>query len=100
MFRKYPANLLLLLFLFPLIYYQVFFAGYCYTDEIFQLWHNTDGSNYIMFTTQGRLFTGILFTKLFAMITAIDQIRYLRIFSLCGWIALTILWQAYFNKWA
>jgi hypothetical protein len=85
--------------LFILVYFQVFFADYAYLDEIHQLWHNDDNSNFLMFHTQGRWLTGLLFKKLFSSISRIEQIKYLRIFSLAGWILTTFTWGYFFKKW-
>ncbi|MES1216604.1 MAG: glucosyltransferase domain-containing protein [Bacteroidota bacterium] len=93
-----PTFLIPLLFL--LIYFQVFIADYAYLDEIHQLWHNKDGGNYSMFVDNGRWLTGWLFNKLFASLSAIDQIKYLRILSFSGWTVTTILWYTLFQKWA
>jgi len=85
--------------LFILVYFQVFFADYAYLDEIHQLWHNDDNSNFLMFHTQGRWLTGLLFKKLFSSISRIEQIKYLRIFSLAGWVLTTFIWGYFFRKW-
>ena len=86
-------------FLFILIYFQVFFADYAYLDEIYQLWHNDDNSNFLMFHTQGRWLTGLLFKKLFSSISRIEQLKYLRIFSFTGWMLATFAWGYFFRKW-
>lgn len=88
-----------ILLLFLLIYFQVLFANYAYLDEIHQLWHNHDRSNYFMFSTQGRWLAGLLINKLFASISNIDDLKYLRIFSLSGWIITTMIWYVIFKKW-
>jgi hypothetical protein len=55
--------------------------NYAYLDEIHQLWHNDDNSNFLMFHTQGRWLTGLLFKKLFSSISTIEQLKYLKVFS-------------------
>ena len=85
--------------LFILVYFQVFFADYAYLDEIHQLWHNDDNSNFLMFHTQGRWLTGLLFQKLFSSISRIEQLKYLRIFSFMGWMLTTFAWGYFFRKW-
>ena len=85
--------------LFILVYVQVFFADYAYLDEIHQLWHNNDNSNFILFHTQGRWLTGLLFRKLFSSISTIEQLKYLRIFSFTGWMLTTFAWGYVFRKW-
>src|SRR5436190_20220084 len=85
--------------LFILVYFQVFFADYAYLDEIHQLWHNDDNSNFLMFHTQGRWLTVLLFKKLFSSISRIEQIKYLRIFSLTGRILIIFIWSDFFMRW-
>lgn len=93
--NKKTLFLLIPLF-FLLIYFQVFFANYAYLDEIHQLWHNHEQSIY---DTQGRWLAGLLINKLFASISTIDDLKYLRIFSLCGWMLTTIIWYFIFKQW-
>ena len=97
--KKQIIGLLIIPVLFFLIYFQVFFANYVYTDEANQVWHNNDGLNYTMFTVQGRWLTGLLSNKLFAWVSTIANIKYVRIFSFAGWILVVILWQFIFSKW-
>ena len=85
--------------LFVFIYFRIFFGDYAYLDEIHQLWHNDDNSNFIMFHTQGRWLTGLLFKKFFSSISTIDQIKFLRWFSFAGWIMTTFTWAIVFRKW-
>ena len=85
--------------LYTLIYFQTFTANYAYLDEIHQLWNNRDNSNRDMFLTQGRLFTGLLFDKAFRSLTAIEQLKGLRLFSLGGWVLTTWLWSVLFAHW-
>ena len=86
-------------FLFLLIYVQVFFADYAYLDEIHMLWHNNDNSNFIMFHSQGRLLSGFLYQKVFSSISFIAQLKWIRIFSLFGWILVTLLWMRFYKDW-
>src|SRR6476661_10790135 len=84
--------------LFVAIYFRIFFTNYAYLDEIHQLWHNDDNSNFLMFHTQGRWLTGLLFQKLFSSISRIEQLKYLRIFSFMGWMLTTFAWGYFFRK--
>lgn len=90
---------LLIPLLFVPVYFQVFFSDYAYLDEIHQLWHNDDNSNFLMFHTEGRSLTGLLFRKLFSSISSIKQLKYLRIFSFSGWMLTTFAWGYFFRKW-
>src|SRR5436853_5979189 len=88
---------LLIPVLFIAIYFRIFYTDYAYLDEIHQLWHNNDNSNFVMFHSQGRWLTGLLFRKLFSSITTIDQIKFLRWFSFAGWVITTFIWAAVFK---
>jgi hypothetical protein len=85
--------------LFLAIYHQVFFADYAFLDEIHQLWNNDDRSNYNMFFSQGRWLTAIIVQKAFSSITYIEELKYLRIISLTGWILTTVIWSYCFRRW-
>jgi len=77
----------------------VFESDYAYLDEAHQLWYNKDTSNYNMFLIQGRFITGWMIQIGFGLIDSISELKYLRIFSLVGWIATILLWQYLANKW-
>jgi hypothetical protein len=66
--------------LFILIYFQVFFTDYAYLDEIYQLWHNDDDTNFRMLHEQGRWLGGFVFKNSFSSISRIEQLKYLRVF--------------------
>lgn len=100
MSTRKSAIILLIPVIFTIVYYQVFIADYAYLDEIHQLWHNRDGSNFTMFATQGRWLTGLLINKLYGSIDSISQLKYLRIFSLVGWIFTTCIFYFVLRKWA
>jgi hypothetical protein len=97
--KSSSALFLAIPFLFLLIYLQVFTAEYAYLDEIHQLWHNNDQSNFVMFHTQGRWITGLLFQKLFGAISTIEQLKFLRVFSLLGWIITAFVWSVMCKTW-
>lgn len=97
--KKNTALYLLIPLLFIIIYFPVFYSDYAYLDEIHQLWYNRDNSNFTMFLTQGRWLTGLLFQKFFASIHTITQLKWLRVFSLVGWMATAVVWAALFKKW-
>src|SRR4030095_6927163 len=84
-------------FLFLLIYLQVFTAEYAYLDEIYALWHNDDSTNYSL--TQGRWLSGLIFYKFFSSISSIGELKFLRLFSLAGWIITTLVWSYLLKKW-
>jgi hypothetical protein len=84
---------------FIAVYFRIFYTNYAYLDEIHQLWHNNDDSNFTMFHSQGRWLTGLLFRKLFSAISTIDQIKFLRWFSFLGWVITAFTWAVVFKKW-
>lgn len=88
------------LILFCLLYFQTFTADFAYLDEIHQLWHNQGKSNYLMFLTQGRWLTGLLFQKFFSSISGIEQLKWFRIFSLAGWVVTAWMACLLFKRWA
>src|SRR5436190_15744241 len=83
--------------LFLLIYLQVFVADYAYRDEAYALWHNDDKTNYSV--TQGRWLSGLIFRFFFSAISSIEQLRFLRLFSLAGWIITALAWSYVYKKW-
>lgn len=99
-FKKSGTIYFIIPILFLLIYCQVFFADYAYLDEIHQLWYNKGNSNFVMFHTQGRWLSGLVFQKCFSSISTIGQLKILRILSLGGWIATTIAWTIFFKQWS
>lgn len=75
-----------------IIFYPIFFTRYVYTDEAVQLWLYRKGSGFQMFSGQGRFITEKLFQWLFSSIDTINQISYLRVFSLMGWLVCIPAW--------
>lgn len=100
MLARKPVAAIAILLVFIIIYHQVFLADYAYLDEIHQLWNNKDGSNFVMFASQGRWLTGVLINKLFSAVSSIQELKYLRIFSFSGWILTTFSIYLVLSKWA
>jgi hypothetical protein len=100
MFRINPAISLFPLFLFLLIYYQVFSAVYFFSDDIHQLWYNYYHPAFPGSASQGRWISGLIFDACFGSVKSIYALKYIRIFSLFSWIIFVLLWQFIFNKWA
>ncbi|MEO5563834.1 MAG: hypothetical protein ABIR18_10375 [Chitinophagaceae bacterium] len=95
----YPAftmkDILKILFLCGIaiaIFYPLFYSEYAYTDEIVQLWYYKKGSDFQMFTPQGRYITDKLFQWLFSSATTIKDISSIRLFSLVGWLLSIPVW--------
>lgn len=86
--------------LFCAIYFPLFTANYAYLDEIHQLWNNRTDSNLNMFLTQGRWLTGLLFQQFFSAIATIEDLKWLRLFSLVGWVLTSFFICLLFQNWA
>ncbi|MEO5562522.1 MAG: hypothetical protein ABIR18_03785 [Chitinophagaceae bacterium] len=84
--------------LFALIIYGwVLIADYLYLDEAHALWRLR--TNYRPFASEGRLITGILFTKLYTVVDTITEMKYFRIISLFGWIISSTAFYYFSKKW-
>jgi hypothetical protein len=81
-----------------IIFYPVFFTEYAYTDEYVQLWLYKKGSNFNMFSTQGRYITEKLFQWLFNKAYTVRDITFIRMFSFFGWIVCLPVWYAIIRK--
>jgi len=96
--KKYLEYFLIALLLLVL-YHAVFSSEYVYLDEINQLWLKSGNENFVMFATQGRWLTGVLFQQLFRLIDSVEELKWLRIFSLCGWIGSSFGLYYLFQLW-
>jgi len=92
----YLLGILLLVTL--VIFYPVFSARYLYTDEAVQLWSYRPGSGFYMFINQGRWITELLFAGLFGAIKTIDEVTYIRLFSLFGWMICLPVWYSIIKR--
>ncbi|MGV3657718.1 MAG: hypothetical protein ACO1NX_07180 [Chitinophagaceae bacterium] len=99
MFQRKGLLLLCIVLLFTIIYFPVLTADFAYLDEIHQLWNNHGLSNRDMFLTQGRWLTGLLFQHFFGAINAIEDLKWLRLFSFTGWVLTTFLFCLLLRKW-
>lgn len=93
------VGLLISIMVLIFITYPIFFTNYAYLDEIHQLWNNKNNSNYDMFFVQGRWLSGILFNKLFAAITFINDLKISRIISFFSWVLFLEEFFRIGNKW-
>lgn len=81
------------------IYYPVFSSDFAFTDDAHQLWHKNTKSSFHMFLTQGRLLTGYIMEKLFSSISAIHELKWIRIFSFAGWGITMVAWVFITATW-
>jgi len=89
------ADILSLSFLLAavcVIYYQLFYTKYLYTDEGYQLWFSKTSLVLQTFETQGRYITYKLFQSLFGTADKIADVTYIRLFSLLGWVICLPVW--------
>lgn len=75
-----------------LIFFPLFYTEYVYTDEAVQLWYYRPGSDFKMFSIQGRWITEQLIGRSFDAANSIGDITYIRIFSLAMWLVFIPIW--------
>ena len=91
-------NITILVLITLLIFYPLFLTHFGYSDEILQLWLNHHGPSFTMFTPQGRFLTDVITIISFKSIHSIDELNWLRLVSLLGWIVCLPLWYGIFNR--
>ncbi|MBS1665292.1 MAG: hypothetical protein JST68_29880 [Bacteroidetes bacterium] len=96
--RTDSLQLVFLLLLPILIFFPLFQTTYFYTDEIVQLWLYKKGTDFNMFIPQGRFLNNWLFRSLYSRIDTIEQLKYLRIFALAGWMVSVPVWFSIFKR--
>ncbi len=96
--KNYYLKIGFLMLIPILVFLPVFYTHYFYTDEVLQLWLYRKGSDFAMFVPQGRLLNDLLFRYLFSHIDVIDQLAWLRIFSLVCWLICLPAWYIIFYR--
>lgn len=97
--KRIDSIRLFILLLIPvLIFFPLLDRTYFYTDEILQLWLYKKGTDFAMFVSQGRFLNDWLFRSLYSHIYSVDQLRYLRLFSLAGWLVSLPVWYWVFRR--
>ncbi|WP_205514373.1 hypothetical protein [Longitalea arenae] len=96
--RKDYYLLLIVILVTLIIFFPIFSARYLYTDECLQLWAYKPGTGFKMFIDQGRLITEWMFIWLFGAIDKINEVTYIRVFSLAGWLLCLPLWYIILKK--
>ena len=86
------TRILLLMIFAAFLYLPVGFTDYLYTDEAVQLWNYRPGGGFRMFSQQGRFLNDLLFQWLFGAADHIRDLRWLRGFSLAGWLLMIPVW--------
>jgi len=98
--KKEVVQLLFLFLATLIIYYPVLYAEYAYTDELVGLWQwnngNADSTNTLLL--YGRYITARLAALLFGSAETISDLKYIRIFSLSGWILCLPAWYYVFKR--
>ncbi len=67
-------------------------------DEALQLWGYRSIPGFYMFVDEGRFFTEELQGWLTKMVDTIRKMKYLRMFSLFGWMLCLPAWYAHYKK--
>ena len=84
-----------ILWLFLLvIFLPLFYSDYIFMDEALQLWGYRAVPGFYMFIDEGRFLTEALQRWLFNMIDTIHGVKYMRLFSLFGWMLCLPIWYA------
>jgi hypothetical protein len=86
----YLLGFLFLVVLF--IFYPLFYTDYVYMDEALQIWLYNSVPGTSMFIDDGRWLTELLQGTLYRSIHTIDQITWLRLISLFGWLVCLPVW--------
>ena len=92
----YLVGILLLCLLF--IFLPLFYSEYIYMDEALQLWGYRAVPGFYMFIDEGRFLTEELQRWLFNRIDTIHGVKYVRLFSLFGWMLCLPLWYAIIKR--
>lgn len=92
----YLVGILWLLLLF--IFLPLFYSDYIFMDEAFQLWGYRAVPGFYMFIDEGRYLTEELQRWLFNMIDTIHGVKYMRMFSLFGWMLCLPVWYAVIKR--
>lgn len=77
-----------------LIFIPLFYSHYFYTDEVFQLWLYRNDPEFAMFVPQGRMLTDMLMRIMYNSIELINQLHWLRLFSLACWLICIPIWYS------
>jgi hypothetical protein len=96
--RNAYRNIAILISITLVIFLPITWAHYFYTDDITLLWFYREGSIFHSLMEQGRTLTGIIAGSLISAIETIAQIKWLRLFSLLGWLLCVPLWYFVFDK--
>lgn len=75
-----------------LIFYPLFYSNYLFMDEAFQIWNYKSVPGFYMFIDQGRWLTEILERWLFGFVHTMQDMKYLRLLSLFGWLLCLPVW--------
>ena len=92
----YLVGILLLCLL--LIFLPLFYSNFIFMDEALQLWGYRAVPGFYMFIDEGRFLTEELQRWLFNMIDTIAEVKYMRLFSLFGWMLCVPVWYAIIKR--
>lgn len=98
--RKDYLNISALVIIAIAIFYPLFYSEYAYTDDWYALWQHETGKGTHVLILYGRYLTDVLTNWLFSSVNArtVDDLVYIRLFSLCGWIVCIPVWYLITRK--
>jgi hypothetical protein len=92
----YLIGILWLFLLF--IFLPLFYSNYIFMDEALEFWGYKSVPGFYMLIDEGRFLAEELQRWLFNKIDTINQVKYVRIFSLFGWMLCLPLWYALIKR--
>lgn len=98
MVRKdfYLIGILWLIVLF--IFLPLFYSNYIFTDEVAELWEYNSIAGHQMFTDDGRWLAEQMHSWLFKKINTINEVTWLRLISLFGWLLCLPVWYSVIKR--
>ena len=92
----YLVGILWLCLLF--VFIPLFYSDYIYMDEALEFWGYKSVPGFYMLIDEGRYLAEVLQRWLFNMIDTIHQVKYVRMFSLFGWMLCLPIWYAIIKR--
>jgi hypothetical protein len=80
------------------IFLPLFYSDYIFMDEALQIWGYNSIPGFYMLIDEGRWLTELLEGWLFRMVDTIQDVTWLRLVSLFGWMACLPIWYSVFKR--
>lgn len=81
-----------------LIFLPLFYSEYIYTDEVAEIWEYNSIPGHQMFTDDGRWLAEQMHSWLFKTIDTIQEVTWLRLISLFGWLLCLPVWYSVIKR--